>query len=80
MKSTLEFAGLTDGGDQRKRGYRGLIDLLVGLDPLVTFGIANSIWYRQGEDILEPFTGACSTYFDAPGNRDQLSGPGRWPT
>jgi serine protease inhibitor len=63
MKSTLEFTGLTM--EEIDASYRGLIDLLVALDPRVTFGIANSIWYRQGEDILEPFIGDCTTYFDA---------------
>ena len=28
-------------------GYKGLIDLLRGLDPTSTFQIGNSIWYKK---------------------------------
>jgi serine protease inhibitor len=74
MKSTLEFAGLTM--EEINSSYRGLIDLLVALDPGVVFGIANSIWYRSGEDILEPFIDDCTTYFDAEVSEMDFADPG----
>lgn len=74
MKSTLEFTGLTM--EEIDASYRSLIDLLVGLDPLVVFGVANSIWYRQDEEILGSFTNACSTYFDAEVTEIDFADPG----
>lgn len=45
--------------------YRGLIDLLRGLDPHVQFRIANSIWYRQDFTVLPAFLDVTRTDFDA---------------
>ncbi len=44
MQSTLELDGLTQ--QQINETYKSLIDLLIQLDPIVIFNIANSIWYR----------------------------------
>jgi serpin B len=64
MEETLELHGLTP--EEINESYRHLIDLLVGLDPTVQFGIANSIWYReQGQDPEAAFLEACQQYFDA---------------
>jgi serpin B len=45
--------------------YRSVIDLLRGLDPKVEFAIANSIWYREGLPVRQPFVDLNQTYFDA---------------
>ena len=45
--------------------YRSLIDRLRGLDPKVEFAIANSIWYREGLPVAQPFIDLNQTYFDA---------------
>ncbi len=45
--------------------YRGLIDLLRGLDPSVDFRIANSIWYRNDLTVKSSFVDATRKYFDA---------------
>ena len=65
MEQTLELLGLTS--EEINESYRHLIDLLSGLDPLVQFDIANSIWYRQ-PGFPEPetdFLERCQQYFDA---------------
>jgi serpin B len=63
MKSTLGF-GSMDMVDINE-AYEGLMELLPGLDPDVLFEIANSIWYRVGDDIREEFLNTCGAYFDA---------------
>jgi serpin B len=47
------------------RGYRGVIDLLRGLDPAVEFTIANSIWYRNTIQPGQAFLDDVRTWFDA---------------
>jgi serine protease inhibitor len=51
--------------DDLNASYRGLIDLLRGLDPRVKFQIANSIWYDSTWTFEQPFLDANRTYFDA---------------
>ena len=63
MKQTLELAGLTE--EEINQSYASLIELLRGLDPEVTFEIANSIWYRQGFPTKQSFLDICQQYFDA---------------
>jgi len=78
MKSTLEF-GTMDIADINE-AYRGLMELLPGLDPEVLFQVANSIWYRMGEDIREEFISACQTYFDAEVTEISFGDPAAGPT
>jgi serine protease inhibitor len=63
MKTTLGFAGMTD--EQINQSFKDLIALLTGLDPLVQFDIANSIWIRQGFDVLQEFIDTNQDFFDA---------------
>jgi serine protease inhibitor len=51
--------------NQINAGYRGLIDLLRGLDPTTTFQIANSIWYRNSFAVKQPFLDTTKKFFDA---------------
>ncbi len=62
--------------------YLGLIELLQTMDGKVTLEIANSIWYRQGFEVLAAFIEACQTYFlavvealdfDDPGAKDTIN-------
>ncbi len=46
-------------------GYKSLIGLLTSLDPAVTMSIANSIWYRNGFAVNQPFLDAGANYFNA---------------
>jgi serine protease inhibitor len=63
MRSTLGFA--TTSQQSINAGYKGLIDLLADLDKGTTFQLANSIWYRQGFPIKQPFLDTVKTYFGA---------------
>ncbi len=78
MKSTLEF-GEMDIADINE-AYQGLMELLPGLDPEVLFEVANSIWYRMGENIREEFLAACRTYFDADVTEINFGSPDAAPT
>lgn len=63
MRSALRLgAGDMSGIDG---GYRGLIDVLRGLDPTTTFRIANSIWYRNAFQFKHAFLDTSKKYFDA---------------
>ena len=63
MEAALEKQDLspTDIND----AYRGLIDLLEGLDPNVEVALANSIWYREGLPVKQAFIDTNRAHFDA---------------
>ncbi len=63
MDSTLELSGIDI--QEVNESYQSLIDLLMGLDPEVTFQIANSMWYRQGFPVARTFIDRIETYFYA---------------
>ncbi len=63
MLYALRLDGLTM--DEVNRGYRSVIDLLRGLDPRVSFTLANSIWYRNTIQPGQDFLDATRTWFDA---------------
>jgi len=63
MRACLQFGELNSA--EINLGYRGLIDLLTGMDSKVKMEIANSIWYRQGFSVLAEFLDAALTFFDA---------------
>ena len=62
------------------QAYRGVIDLLRGLDPRVAFTLANSIWYRQGVSFTQAFLDTCSTYFGATVRGLDFTSAGAAPT
>ncbi len=63
MDSVLELNGMDI--QEVNQSYRSLIDLLVNLDPSVTFRIANSIWYRDDFPVAHDFIDLNQTYFYA---------------
>jgi serpin B len=63
MRATLELDGMTVA--EVNEANQSLIALLRGLDPHVKFQIANSIWYRLGLAVEQPFVDANRIYFDA---------------
>lgn len=63
MEDVLQKKGLTEAAINDS--YRSLIDLLTQLDPKVTLNIANSIWYREGFNVLPAFLETNRTSFDA---------------
>jgi len=74
MRATLEFGDLTR--EEINQGYRDLIEMLCNLDPKVQMEIANSIWYRQGFDVLQSFVDTMTTFFDALVTAVDFSDPG----
>ena len=73
MRGALGFGGLSM--DAINASYRGLLDLLVGLDPALTLQIANSVWYRDGFAVETPFLDATRGFFDAEVSALDFSSP-----
>lgn len=63
MEATLEKQDLSPA--EINDAYRGLIDLLEGLDPKVEVALANSIWYREGLPVRQAFIDTNRAHFDA---------------
>jgi len=64
MKQTLEKQDLS--ADAINDAYRGLIDLLEGLDPSVEVALANSLWYHEKKlSVRQSFVDTNRTHFDA---------------
>jgi serpin B len=63
MRTTLGFQGL--GQEEINQAYRGLLDLLTGLDPQVRFDIANSVWANKDVAFQQAFLDAVRAAFDA---------------
>lgn len=74
MRSSLGLQGMTE--TQINEAYRGVIDLLQGLDPKVSFGVANSIWYRSGFQARAEFLDLNRRFFDADATAIDFSDPG----
>ena len=63
MADVLGFAGFTEL--EINEYYRKMSQSLLEIDPLTDIGIANSIWYREGYPVKQPFVDINKTYFDA---------------
>ena len=77
----LHFDGLTN--QEVNESYKDLVGQLVQLDDRVEFSLANSIWYREGANVLDSFISTNQEYFDAaveeidfndPGAKDVING------
>jgi serine protease inhibitor len=66
MARTLEFGGLSQ--DEVNSSYKSLLTLLSGLDPSVTFQIANSIWHRPELNVQQSFKDVNTLNFNAEVN------------
>ncbi len=78
MQSTLGLDGMSL--EEINRSYRGVIDLLRGLDPRVDFTLANSIWYRQDFAFEQAFLDTTRVYFDAAVRGLDFASPTAAPT
>ncbi len=74
MRDVFGHEGLSN--DEINKAFRDLIRLLTQLDPMVRIEIANSIWYRQGFDVLREFLETNEEYFDAEIAGLDFSDPG----
>lgn len=63
MRDALRFDGLSE--DDINGAYRGLLDLLLDLDPRVMVRIGNSVWSRQGFPFEDAFYSRVRDHFDA---------------
>ena len=63
MRTALGFGDM--GLDEIDASYRGLIDLLLGLDRTVEMAVGNSVWSRAGFPVRPSFLGTVEDYFDA---------------
>jgi len=63
MRTALEFPGMAQ--PDINAGYRGLIDLLVGLDRTTEVRVANAVFPRMGLAVKPPFLDAVRSSFDA---------------
>ena len=67
MRDVLGFGGLAEGlsEDEINAAYASLLQLLVGLDPVVETAIGNSVWTRQGFPVHADFLDAVRETFGA---------------
>jgi serine protease inhibitor len=63
MVETLGLSALTL--EEINASYRGVIDLLLDLDPAVETNVANSVWLRRGFPVEESFLEDNRRFFDA---------------
>lgn len=73
MQNALGFEGLSR--QEVSASYRGLLDLLLDLDPNVEMGIANSAWARSGFPFHSAYFDAITTNFDAEVQELDFSAP-----
>jgi serine protease inhibitor len=73
MRDALGFQGFSR--EEVNDSYRGLLDILLDLDPAVEVGIANSAWSRQGFPFLPSYLDALTTHFDAEVRSLDFSNP-----
>ncbi len=73
MDSVLDLTGMDIA--EVNQAYQSLIDLLVNLDPVVQFELANSIWYRNSFDISQDFVDLNRDYFYAEINPMDFGDP-----
>jgi len=78
MRSTLRFDGLSRG--EINASYRGLIDMLDGLDPRVSFQLANSVWHDAPLTPREAFVASLLESFDAEVHGIDFGDPEAAPT
>ncbi len=74
FRDVLHYGELDDQGINES--YKDLMGQLVHLDKQVEFSIANSIWYKRGFTVLEPFISTNQNYFDAAVEELDFSDPG----
>jgi len=63
MRDVLGYDGL--GQEEINASYRGLLDLLLDLDPTVETVLANAAWIRSGFEVTNAFRSVLRTSFDA---------------
>jgi serine protease inhibitor len=73
METTLKKSGYSI--DEINQLYKNLMQGLLSVDPKVTLEIANSIWYRQGFEVIPDFINVNRNYFKAEVNALDFNSP-----
>ncbi len=73
MREALRFGTLSQS--EINESYRGLVDLLLDLDPRVEIGVGNSIWTRLGFPVKQSFYDVVKEYFDAEAREMDFTDP-----
>jgi serine protease inhibitor len=63
MENAMRKQGLT--AEEINSSYKSLIDALLSVDPKVILEIANSIWYREGFNVLPDFVSINQSFYNA---------------
>lgn len=63
FENTFHYNGLTT--EEINQSMNDLCNKLTGVDPLVTFKLANSIWYKNTFNVEQNFIDVNKTYYDA---------------
>jgi serpin B len=73
MEEALRVKGFST--EEINKSYQSLVDALLAADEKVTLEIAQSIWYRQGYNVLPDFINVNKTYYEAEVNELDFSKP-----
>jgi serine protease inhibitor len=74
FNDVLHFGDLSS--EEVNESYKDLMDQLLNLDDQVEFALANSIWYREGFQVLADFIQINQDYFDAAVEEIDFTDPG----
>lgn len=74
IENALKISGLSN--DEINEYYKIMRQGLLSVDPKTKLNIANSIWYRTGFPVKEPFLDVNRTYFNAEVRSLDFSEPG----
>jgi len=73
FNDVLHFGDLTS--EEVNESYKDLMDQLLNLDNKVEFALANSIWYKEGFQVIPDFIQINQDYFDAAVEELDFSDP-----
>lgn len=74
FNDVLHFGDLTS--EEVNESYKDLMDQLLNLDNKVEFALANSIWYKEGFQVIPDFIQINQDYFDAAVEELDFEDPG----
>lgn len=73
FNEVLRFGDLSS--DEVNESYKDLMEQMLNLDDRVDFSIANSIWYKEGFEVIPDFIQTNQAYFDAAVEEVDFSNP-----
>ena len=73
FNEVLRFGDLSS--DEVNESYKDLMEQMLNLDERVDFSLANSIWYKEGFEVIPDFIQTNQEYFDAAVEEVDFSDP-----